>query len=97
MSSLDIIVWSLVSFGITITVTQSYIFAKIRSALEKKSAFLGKLIHCPMCFSFWVGLLLTLLWQPITDYILLDGFYSVGINVLLYSLVWKLAYSDDNF
>jgi hypothetical protein len=97
MNSLDVIIWSLVSFGITITVTQSYIFEKVRNAIQKVSAFLGKLIHCPMCFSFWVGMLLTVLWKPLTNCILLDGFFSVGINLLLYSIVWKLAFSDDNF
>jgi len=44
--------------GITIIVTQSSIFEDARNAFSSIGDFFDELIHCPMCFGFWVGLIL---------------------------------------
>lgn len=47
--------WALVVFSTTLLVTQSLIFRPLRRRLELASYWLGKLVHCPMCFGFWAG------------------------------------------
>lgn len=41
--------------GITIIVTQSSLFEKLRDWVSFYSKFLGELINCPLCFGVWVG------------------------------------------
>lgn len=42
--------------GITIIITSSVIFEDIRERISNSSQVFGKLINCPMCTGFWVGL-----------------------------------------
>lgn len=53
--------WFLVVDGITLIVTQSKLTSPLRDALDARSEFFGFLLSCPMCFGFWVGVLLALL------------------------------------
>jgi hypothetical protein len=41
--------------GITIIITSSLIFDRVRQAIASKSKGLGELVNCPMCMGFWVG------------------------------------------
>lgn len=50
--------------GITIILTSGAILDGFRSWVAQRSAFLGKLIDCPMCSGFWVGLLYGLYVAP---------------------------------
>jgi len=55
----ELSVYSLVCYGITTILVESYLFATIRAYLELFSPnFLGKLINCPLCTGFWVGIIL---------------------------------------
>jgi hypothetical protein len=49
----------LTSYGIVYLVAESNLFEKPRAWIAKKSHFLGELIYCPICTSFWVGLIYT--------------------------------------
>ncbi len=54
---LDLIYFSLASYGMTQILVFGSIFSKIRPSKESLNGF-GKLFHCPMCMGFWVGLFL---------------------------------------
>ena len=52
--------WGMVVCGVTLVVTQSTIFAPLRSLAGRLWPWLGKLLACPMCFGWWVGAALSL-------------------------------------
>lgn len=45
------------SVGFTITFMLGEIFEKPRDIISNFSSFLEKLIYCPMCLGFWVGVI----------------------------------------
>ena len=45
-----------ICYGITSIVVQSKLFKPFREVIKTKSKFFGSLLHCMMCFGFWVGL-----------------------------------------
>ena len=45
--------------GITIIITQSSLFQKLRAWVYFYSNFLGELVSCPMCLGVWVGLIMS--------------------------------------
>ena len=49
----DLVRWALVAFGLTLVVTFSKIAAPIRRIWPA-------MLHCPLCFGWWVGLALGL-------------------------------------
>ena len=53
------VAWALIVFGITLVVTGSSLFRPVREAM--RPALLKKLIMCPMCFGWHVGLWLELI------------------------------------
>ena len=75
----NFIVWSLTVIGITVIVTQSEIFAPIRKALTKINKYLGALFGCSFCFSFWAGMLISLLTQTNTGNLFLEGCLGCGL------------------
>ena len=46
---MDLVRWALIVFGVTLVVTFSKIAAPIRKIWPA-------LLHCPLCFGWWVGL-----------------------------------------
>ena len=87
----DLLVWILIAFGITISVTHGKIFNSFRNWIGEKSTFLGDLVRCPMCLGFWVGILLSVTWQGVTACPILDGFLSLATCFGLYSVIWAIA------
>ena len=49
---------------ITLIVTESLLFAPLRSYLKARSHYLGELVSCFLCFGTWVGLALALAARP---------------------------------
>ena len=47
--------WGLVVCGVTLVVTQSSLLAPLRALAGRLWPWLGKLLACPMCTSWWVG------------------------------------------
>jgi len=45
-----------ICYGITSIVVQSKLFKPFREVMKVRSNFFGSLLHCMMCFGFWVGL-----------------------------------------
>jgi hypothetical protein len=49
---------------ITVIVTESLLFKPFREAVQARSAYLGELVGCHLCFGTWVGLVLSLVARP---------------------------------
>jgi len=84
---IDLILWILVSYGITSGITGSSLLLPVRLKIAKFSKFFGDLINCPLCFGFWVGAFLNLTWLSPTDSIFFDCFLSSCTCWLLY--LWE--------
>ena len=63
--------------GLTVILTSGAILDSFRAWVARHSAFLGKLIDCPMCSGFWVGLLYGL-WASPPSAILFAGLISLS-------------------
>ena len=68
----------LITIGICYVLSESNLFIKQREWLASKHKLLGELIYCPICLSFWVGLVLT--WN------ILESCAIMGILVILTKL-----------
>ena len=47
------------SYAITYLISESFILEKPREWIAKHSTFLGNLVYCNICLSFWIGLITT--------------------------------------
>jgi hypothetical protein len=56
MNIVDLITYILGCTGITVILVSSDIIEPVRDFVSSRSNLLGKLINCPMCLGFWVGL-----------------------------------------
>tara|TARA_R100000152_G_C6770097_1_gene196157 strand:+ start:1203 stop:1499 length:297 start_codon:yes stop_codon:yes gene_type:complete len=83
--------WVLVCFSLTLIVTDGTIFEKWRTAIRNRSDFLGKLFSCPLCFGFWVGVLLGYTYLSPTNCLLLDGALGSGTSWMLYNFFNRSA------
>lgn len=63
--------------GLTVILTSGAILDSFRAWVARRSVFLGKLIDCPMCSGFWVGLLYGL-WASPPSAILFAGLISLS-------------------
>lgn len=98
----ELVVFILVTFGITNIVTLGKIFEPIRRRTREDS-WVGTLIRCPMCFGFWVGLLVSLAGLRVTPDLLvlapysshvLDGGIGSGSTWAVHVILCRLG-SDD--
>ena len=78
------------------SISKSSLLERVRLKTEMQSELMGKLINCPMCVSFWVGMAITPVYSP-TGFFLSDAFMAVGAVWVLYSFVWGLAVHDESF
>jgi len=92
----DFLIWSLVCFGITFSITHSQVFEPVRRLAYKIHEHVAFFFHCPMCMGFWVGLCLGAFWESVTQNIILDGFLGLSVSWLIYCVSWKLALQDPN-
>jgi hypothetical protein len=95
MILVNLLTWILVSFGITLAVTQGSIFDGLRTRATNMHPKLGQLLGCPMCFGFWVGMGLNVFYKPITSFILWDGFLSLSTCWILYCMCLWFTHDDD--
>lgn len=80
--------------GATFIINFSYIFKKIREKIFKASPFFGKLLKCPQCTGFWVGIFIRITemlkmgtLQHIHIYDICYGFASSFICYVAYLLL----------
>ena len=81
----DLILWILVSYGITNGVVGSSMLSSFRRKTAKFNEYLGDLISCPMCFGFWVGGFLGVIWLSPTSNLFLDCFLSSATCWLIHT------------
>lgn len=105
----DVLVWLLMSYGMTNIVVFSSIFEPMREWLKTKTNkilnFVSDLVGCPMCFGFWSGIFLSLtLISPSTwlfgvnDYsnLFFDGILSSGGIWLIHTVQEYFERSNPN-
>jgi len=80
----NFIIWAFTLLGLTMIVTVSGITTPIRNKVAQLNLFLGELLSCPMCFSFWAAMIISYFYQSITGNIFFDGVLGSG-------LVWYLS------
>lgn len=60
---MEFILFLLACLGATFIVNMSYIFKPIRKKADDVSLMLGKLLKCPQCMGFWMGLIIRTLFM----------------------------------
>lgn len=86
-----LIIFLLVSYGITNIMIFGSIFEKFRELIgvnSKRQRFFGKLFGCFMCLSFWVGVLISLLmYSPIDSNFLINDLtlfsFKIPKNIII--------------
>ena len=52
---------------------------------NKIATFFSKLIHCPMCLGFWLGIIFSIIWKsPAGGNYLIDGFVGSASSWIIY-------------
>lgn len=101
---MELIYWTLASFGLSNIIVYGKIFQTQRDYITSRSNFFGSLINCIMCFSFWSGILLSLIYSPSNALLFnfntslplillssfIDGLYSSGSVYLINTIIEKL-------
>lgn len=82
-------------FGISNICVQGSILNSFREWLKNKSIFLFNLIKCPMCLSFWFGLLIGSFYGPFEWYNPLNGFFYSATSWILWCLCQYLGNGYD--
>ena len=74
------VIYLMVSYGVTLIITQGTIFEGLRNFLHKYNPnFLGMLVSCVMCAGFWVGIFVSIFLNPVFPFII----NFIAINNLL--------------
>jgi len=76
---LEFITWAFAVFGITTITTQSYILHPMREQVKEVSPWLGILLSCPLCFSFWGSLIISVLINSPSGNLFVDGCVGSGL------------------
>lgn len=97
---LNLILITLIAYGITNILVFGSIFENSRIFLVNKSKFLGKLVTCMMCTSFWVGVLLSITVKSITysNGLVGDENLAIFLDACLTSgVVWLIHTFQEHF
>ncbi|MEW6417508.1 MAG: DUF1360 domain-containing protein [Nitrospirota bacterium] len=87
-----VIYLSFVTASISFTVTETKLLKPLRQWVKEKSSFLGELISCGYCFSYWVALGLVVIYRPkiFEVWWLLDYFLTALVIAWLSGLQWSV-------
>ena len=88
---MNLLLWILVAYGVSTVITQGSITWKLRNAVSQISGYLGQWINCPMCFGFWVGVLLSYTYSSPTGQPWYDGFLASGTTWIIHTLVTSVS------
>lgn len=89
---LSLFVFLLISLSITDLWTSSYIFSRLRNWISRLPY--SKVLICAECFSFWVGVFLSIVFDPLIGYSGLGHYYLSNIFCgALSFLISRLLYS----
>lgn len=57
---MELLINILTTYGIAYLLTESFLLEKPRNYIAKKGGtYIGNIVYCPICTSFWIGLILT--------------------------------------
>lgn len=83
---MEILVFILLSYGISNIVVHGSIFNGFRGFLDKVNpGFFGSLFKCMMCFPTWVGFVLSITFQKL-GYGFMSPLSSLGVDNLYFSV-----------
>ena len=99
-----LLMFILFCYGLAAVISVGSIFAKPRDWVMNRFPWVYKFIKCPMCLSFWIGLVTTevlsgypdLMYIP-TPIHLYNAFIAAAGSLILHAIVWKLALKDEEF
>lgn len=85
LTSCELVVWLLATYGMTIILSMSKIFRPIRIQVAHLNPTLGELVSCSMCCGFWIGAGISILGCQVVNP-LLDGCIVSGFSWLFSSI-----------
>jgi len=99
----NLLLFILSTIGLTLIITQSYLFRPFREKMNNINTKLGKLFNCCQCMGFWCGMIietLLLVYNQELSYlsliiILLFGFIGSFVSYLTYLLMKPLTNKYD--
>lgn len=57
---MELLIKILITYGIAYLLTESFLLEKPRNYIAKKyGSYIGNMVYCSICISFWIGLILT--------------------------------------
>lgn len=95
---LEFIIFITSTVGLTLIITTSYLFKKIREYVKSKNQFFGKMIYCSQCMGFWTGILIKLIQLNFINIeidIILFGFTGSLLSYIIYLLIIPLIKKYD--
>ena len=75
----NFLVWMFTLLGVTVIVTKSSLLLPLRLKISSINRYLGSLISCGLCFSFWAAIGIALLMDSLTGNLFLDGCLGSGL------------------
>ena len=82
--------------GITIILTQSSLFERLRDWVSSYSEKLGELVNCPMCMGVWVGFIMSFIFScNIFHLSFITSIASWSLSAVI-NLFINLSYYYDN-
>lgn len=91
----ECILIALASSSISMTITQTELFAPLRAWTAKKNAMLGHLFHCFYCMSHWVVFAGVLVYRPLllqSGVVIIDGIMTAFITLTLATFINGLLF-----
>jgi len=99
-----LLMFILACYGLSVSLSIGKIFQPLRDWVSKKTQWGYKLIKCPMCTSFWIGIVITLILKNWPDQMYIptimpiyNGLIATAGSFLLHALAWRLALKDPDF
>lgn len=97
---MTLLMFSLFCFGFAAIIAFSKITQPIRDYLQQKGPWAYKFVSCPMCMSFWIGLMASFILPAYvipTSLPLFNAFLASASSFILHALVWRLALRNKTF
>ena len=82
---MGLVIFILICYGLTNAITKEYVFLWLRKFINKWFTYsiLNKIITCPTCCAFWVGMIISLI-SPILslNFIFCGLISSSSVNII---------------
>ena len=92
---LELLTIVLACFGIVNILGKGSIFTKLRDWLEMHNDILHRLITCPMCLGFWVGIVLGIFYGPFVWWNPLNGAFFSATTWIIHCIIQWLGAGYD--